>query len=152
MSNQNIQKISEIINENIEVKDGLVVEPNKDTNKKIVESFGHDYETYEKYKELDNETIAAFTKVVGEKGVDLFAEDENLKQVSGKLPMGNGNYTSVSVARERTYPNPQDRDNPITSYGATTTNYVAAGTVKKGDIKKIKEEIMENAKKRYGRG
>lgn len=147
---QNVQNIEKLIDQNLTEKEG-VIETDKDTFRKIVEDNDMDYEMAEKLSKLTNDTLVAFTSAVGKRGVNMMGNNDTLKQVSAKLPMVGGDYATTSVARERTYPNPQNRDETITTYGATTTNYVAEGSVKKGNLKVAKELIQELAKETYGK-
>lgn len=146
------QQIESLLNDEVTPKEGGVLEFDKEIEKKIYEKIGLDYSMAETVAEVNQDILTGFTCAVGKTGVEMMGKDENLKQVSSKLPMAGGSYASTSVARERTYPNPQNRDESITTYGATTTNYVAAGTLRKGDMKRSKEAISELAKSTYGKG
>lgn len=80
-------------------------------------------------------------------GVPILAKNKDLAETTftAELP-GSNNAVNVGVRREKQSFNPQDRDNPIITYGATDFHLqLSAGKAKSGEIGRARKFVSNLA-------
>jgi hypothetical protein len=79
--------------------------------------------------------IAASTYALGRVGTKALAENKKLDTVETVIKMGGRNVLGLTMERQRTYPNPQDKENPIVKHGVIAVNYDIVADNNSGQLK-----------------
>ncbi len=99
-------------------------------------------------KEHEANFIAAGTDAVGQAAIAAMKEHSELQEVTATIDMYNKDQLGVTVAREKTYHNPQDKDGePIVKTGVVSANFRNYAGRNVGDLKKVITSISEEAEK-----
>lgn len=107
----------------------------------------------EVYKHNEDVT-AALTLATGELGADALKKNKKLDGVTSELKIGKHADISVGYLRsqEQRIPNFQDKSKPpekVTRYGVTTTRIRTFAQKNKGELKKVRTQLSEQAEKLF---
>ncbi|HEY9502091.1 MAG TPA: hypothetical protein VIR01_10740 [Pyrinomonadaceae bacterium] len=112
---------------------------------------GLDKDQISKAHQFNSSFYAAAAKAVGELSIDAMKKNANCKQIEVVIPlMGRDSYTAI-VDREKSYPNPRDKEAPIKAFGVLNTQLDTVGSrSNRGVMKLIRAELSEQALKAFG--
>lgn len=101
------------------------------------------------------ELTSAMVLATGELGEDALKKNKKLDTVSSNLKMSrHGEITTKYDRRiERTVRNPQDpnaKPRQVVQWGVTTPRIKLSASKNSGDLKKVRQTVMENAEKAFG--
>lgn len=92
--------------------------------------------------------VAATAHAVGHLALEAMSKDKKLNTVTAHVPTIGHDYVDVAVHREKSFVNPQDKDNPIVKQGAVDLKYhVQGGVAKAGQLKHVRAALAEEAAK-----
>jgi len=89
--------------------------------------------------------IAASTYALGRVGTKALAGHKKLDSVETVIKMGGKNELHLTMERQRTYPNPQDKENPIVKHGVISVNYDIVADNNAGQLKIARSLINDLA-------
>lgn len=126
-------------------KEGVAQIP-EDLYESTLETAGLDAGVVKKVQQHNTEVVTALTLAVGEAGLEAMKKNGKLEQVTGEAKLGR-DEVEILVNRTREVNDMKNPGNKITQFGATTVKYTVKGTGNSGELKKVRQHIMNNAAK-----
>jgi len=97
--------------------------------------------------------IAAATKTAGDISLDLMENNKSLERTTTSFPMGHKDELTVVIDRQKVYNNHLSKDagdGKIIKHGVASVDYEVRSGVNGGQLKVVRNKIIEEANKRLG--
>ena len=113
---------------------------------------GHTREMYEQVQGHITQLVAASALATKNKGLEILKENKGLDKIEFTLPIVGKDNITVVFDRSRQVPDrsPDNTGGVRTQFGTTRVGYNVYGTETRGELKKIKNEGMEQASAAFG--
>lgn len=105
-------------------------------------------EQIKQVKEHETNFIAAGADAIGHLAIAAMNKNSSLEEVQATVGMSGRDHVGYSVAREKTFTNPQDKDaDPIVRHAVIGVNFRNMSGRNAGDLKKVIKAVQEQAEK-----
>ena len=125
-------------------KEGVVEAP-EDLYESTLENAGLDMSTVNKVQKHNTEVVSALTLAVGEVGLEALKKHDKLDQITGEFKAGRDEI-GIVMSRTREVNDMKNPGEKITQYGPTVIKYTVKGTSNSGELKKVRQHLMAQAK------
>lgn len=88
----------------------------------------------------------AATLSVGKVAIEAMKKDKKIDSLSVEIPMYGKDHFDLTIERQRTFPNPQDKEKSTTTFGNVKASYtVQAARGSRGAMNSVRDELSAAA-------